>query len=560
MGIPSYFAWLARRHRNGLITQSPKDPITNLFLDFNGFIHTSAYRAIELIPESDITDTDLIYTTVIRETIAALEKVIRDSAPTGVILIAIDGVAPRAKIKQQRLRRYRTVIEKQIKLDLARKYHQDTRFSYWDSNAITPGTEFMARIERELRTYIEDKPQFILSPASEHGEGEHKIYDYIRKNGIEKATIFGLDADLIMLSLLATNHCSITLMRETQSTDAKDLGGYDYLDIGFLYQAIVSEMNPECITDDKPMAEIAHNYIIDYVIMCFMMGNDFIPHSISIKIHHDGISELVELYKTLAASDEFLYIPAREDGVGYLNIGLFYRIVRYLAGQETEMVRKSYHYHTTFVPRFEATTDYERELENVKYYPIYNRPEFTPNDHDWETQYYHICFDGATIDNICQKYIDAIAWNANYYIEKRVEWSWYYPYDMPPLWTWLGGYLNRITYTESNRQGRLMTSTNTGMRRGIGLIPCTDKLYIPIPPPLKSEPYPAVLQLCIALPPFSHKLLPKEIQRIAADHPEIYPTKFHFFTLMRKFFYETDPILPEINDTVIRKYIENRIG
>ena len=62
--------------------------------------------------------------------------------------------------------------------------------------------------------------EIIISGSNIHGEGEHKIFKYIRdypeKHNGQNTIIYGLDADLIMLSI---NHLPISpniyLFRET---------------------------------------------------------------------------------------------------------------------------------------------------------------------------------------------------------------------------------------------------------------------------------------------------------------------------------------------------------
>ena len=73
--------------------------------------------------------------------------------------MAIDGVAPRAKLNQQRSRRFRSakdLAEATKDLDLS---SQDggKGSTVFDSNCITPGTEFMARVSDTIKYFIRKK-------------------------------------------------------------------------------------------------------------------------------------------------------------------------------------------------------------------------------------------------------------------------------------------------------------------------------------------------------------------------------------------------------------------
>merc|ERR1711998_220060 len=101
----------------------------------------------------------------------------------------------------------------------------------FDSNCITPGTEFMYRLSSAFRDWIQMKvnndPEWqlgcdvIFSGSGVPGEGEHKIMNFIRKMKHDTSyedsnlrhCLYGLDADLIMLGLVSHER-QFTLLRE----------------------------------------------------------------------------------------------------------------------------------------------------------------------------------------------------------------------------------------------------------------------------------------------------------------------------------------------------------
>lgn len=72
--------------------------------------------------------------------------------------MAVDGVAPRAKMNQQRGRRFRSAKEATDLIEKAKQKGEtlptESRF---DSNCITPGTAFMARLQDALKHFVKTK-------------------------------------------------------------------------------------------------------------------------------------------------------------------------------------------------------------------------------------------------------------------------------------------------------------------------------------------------------------------------------------------------------------------
>ena len=115
-----------------------------------------------------------------------LVKIVR---PQNLLFLAVDGPAPRAKMNQQRQRRFRAAKELSKALKESELKGEEVPLDPFDSNCITPGTTFMSRLTTFLDYYISKKirddsnwrtPQIILSGAEVPGEGEHKIMEYIR--------------------------------------------------------------------------------------------------------------------------------------------------------------------------------------------------------------------------------------------------------------------------------------------------------------------------------------------------------------------------------------------
>ncbi|XP_061610280.1 5'-3' exoribonuclease 2 isoform X2 [Phyllopteryx taeniolatus] len=368
MGVPAFFRWLSRKYPSIIVhcveergkecndVRIPVDTtkpnpneveFDNLYLDMNGIIHPCTHPEDKPAPKNE--DEMMV---AIFEYIDRLVNIVR---PRRVLYMAIDGVAPRAKMNQQRSRRFRASKEGMELTDEKQRMREEViqRGGYlppeeikerFDSNCITPGTEFMDNLAQCLRYYVADRVSndpgwqnitVFLSDASVPGEGEHKIMDYIRRQRGQPNhdpnthhCLCGADADLIMLGL-ATHEPNFTIIREEfkpnkprpcglcgqigheikecQGVAREKQGQHDEFagtmpvseqEFIFIRLSVLREyLSRELTMASLPFPFDFERSIDDWVFMCFFVGNDFLPHLPSLEIREGAIDRLVKIYK-----------------------------------------------------------------------------------------------------------------------------------------------------------------------------------------------------------------------------------------------------------------------
>ena len=309
MGIPSYFSFIVKNHPT-IIKKLFKGnmKINNFFLDSNSIIY-DAVRNIDFT--SDLNETT--YSKIIARVIQKIEEYISIISPDNLVVISFDGSPPIAKLEQQRNRRYKSWYQNEVHKNIFKKTSEDP----FNTAEITCGTKFMFELDSKIKNYFVKPEKYnvkkiIVSGSNEIGEGESKIFDCIRNSSHVKKDstniIYGLDADLIMLSInnLPVNK-NIYLFRETpefiQSIDSSLEPNEHYvLDIPLLAESITLDMN----NDVELTEEQRHKKVYDYIFICFFLGNDFMPHFPSINIRTGGVHKMLNAYKATVGPDEIL--------------------------------------------------------------------------------------------------------------------------------------------------------------------------------------------------------------------------------------------------------------
>ncbi|KAK7263444.1 hypothetical protein RJT34_31034 [Clitoria ternatea] len=335
MGVPSFYRWLANKYPR--VVQDVVDPTMhntttnngvaleydNFYIDMNAIIHPCFHPDdVHNIPRATTFED------VFRNVFEFVDRLVHVVRPRKLLYMAIDGVAPRAKMNQQRSRRFQAAKDNEIREaeeDRLRKQYEmegkqvlpkeESQVS--DSNVITPGTEFMHELSKALQNYISSRISsdllwkdimVILSDANVPGEGEHKIMSYLRKQRCldeydpnTRHCLYGSDADLIMLAM-ATHEPHFSILREdvplqqqpkivVESFNLK----LKYLHIWLLREYLELDMK---IEDPPKNFSIEFERIVDdFVFMCFFAGNDFLPHMPSLEIHEGAIDLLLTVYK-----------------------------------------------------------------------------------------------------------------------------------------------------------------------------------------------------------------------------------------------------------------------
>ena len=540
MGIPQYFGWLSRKYDSDIISGSIEN-IQHFYFDFNCLIY-HCYAHLEykkLLPKS-IPERQ---SELIEEVIKYTKKVIDVVKPQKSVAICVDGVVPMAKMHQQRLRRYKGPILKEWENDMKKKYgvYQEELL---DTNQITPGTPFMNQLGEALKAAIErgyfGSLAVTLSDASYPGEGEHKVMNMIRANRIpktERICIYGLDADLIMLSLTLTEN-EIWLIRENMHIGKKESSAeFLFVSVMNLSNLIYREMSNIMMEKLKISGLIKSRLINDYVFMGFLLGNDFLHSIPSLSIQQNGIDFVMNMYASCYGKCKN-YLLSVVNNRTRVNNGFLKMMYENLSrSEESNLTFLNKRKKAPHPPNFDDHYSEEKwKWDRVPYNPLFEKC-FSVIDYQnsgWKKKYYQLFFDiniddendMVCLEDICRNYFEGMMFVVRYYFDGEISWNWYNPYPVCPFASDLNEYLKN--YSDLN-----VIQLDKGV------------------------PFTPFEQLMMVLPRRSGDHLPRCL-RDEMNGEELvlfYPEEFEWIAWEKVMLYSVEPKLPLLDIQLIRSVV-----
>lgn len=505
MGVKHFYPWYKKKCGECIKNECPSR-VDTLAIDLNGLFHICAqkvfrYGAVStLLIQKNRGLTGQSNIVLFKEICAKIERLRHEIKPLKKLILCVDGVAGCGKMYQQRQRRFKTGLTMDV--------------NAFNPNSFTPGTKLMDHLTKYIDWYIRNMMtnskqwqdlEIIFSNEKVPGEGEHKIMQYLRAYGEKEETIcvYGLDADLIMIGLLLPLS-DVYIAREP------DYGFLEFVHLGRLRTSIGEKM--KWSADEKPFdVRLALN---DFILMSFLVGNDFLPTLPTISIVDGALDIVIEIY--LQVGKHYGHLTAFHDNTIVFCREAMMAFFTEFSTREKSLIEKKYNSQQAFFPD-------PLVLRNLRIIHQKNIVNFIKYREDYYKSKFRYCPD-FSIEEAVRHYLDGMNWVLNYYKNGIPDWTWFYPYFYGPFLTDFPKVLE--TYTSP----RFV-------------------LHTPVDP---------FLQLLMVLPENSKNLIPSVLADVSTHLKKYFPDVIEIDLTGKKKEWEGVVILPIIHLQDFEKYYHER--
>lgn len=574
MGIPTFFRSILQNNKS-IIQGAVADGVVDyFFIDFNSLVYNTWNKIRKTIKTQD---ENIIHDSLISSTILTTCHMVNDIVqPKKYVYISMDGVAPRAKMVQQRSRRYKSVQLKEVLKAKMMELDMEKEIEWDPSPNICPGTKFMEKLSAAFRSAMKQGKfncQVLLSDVTCPGEGEHKFLKRIRtihqttETQDDGVVIYSPDGDMISLALLThKNNTRIMRIPEPKSPlEARFCKDFEfiYCDLNQVRADFFKQLTETYQTDKIDDLRILN----DYNFLLFMVGNDFVPSLPFLKIRSGGLDLLIKIYNQVRPQiqDYLIDYDPMTQKIPKIHKEFFLNLVLVLSKMENGEMMKEYNQILQeqgggsnnkrardeesmtplqlFQSRFEHMCFFNPKHPEVdKYRHLPNLINYHAPKHEWKAQYYQHFFGVNSADpkeyneartKIVTNYFESLMFTLKYYLCGCPCYDWSYEYRASPIpsdmYTVLSKHhfdLNSITF--------------------------------------QNKPsYSPLEQLMFILPPQMSFLLPVPLREIMTNPSlgctDYYPTTFTIDALAGVKYIYSEAVLPEIDSDRLRTVIANKI-
>ena len=487
MGVPTFFRKIINDYPDTIKSWQTLKHVDYFYIDFNAIVYNIVAGIDKKTANKDYEKVILAdVNTYLQKIICTIVK------PQKGVYIAFDGSVPRAKMIQQRFRRFKGVKDK-IYFDKLKEKHGIEKTYQFDTTVLSPGTEFMTKLSANMTAFIKKgelykhkKITITLSDTLVPGEGEHKFMPEIRKL-VEKepesvVVVQSPDADVIILSI-STHKENIYIMRSPTVQDKDLINKFNGEEFLYLNVNKTKDYFTETLTQEYNGKIDTIRHMTDFVFMTFLMGNDFVIPAPYLKVKSKGQEILTTIYKRIFGEREENLVNIDSKGHYTLNLDFLTDVIGELAQGEDfnyqglqkqrDRKRKNPALSMREKQQEKDMTEYEKDrsrFEHQMYYSVHNpmfkkyNPEFDKINyfdpkHRWKAQYYDFFFNiedsggnkstsksnnnvgndinkgiSPEISNICMDYLKTLIFNLEYYFTGTPpSWQFFYPHRAAPV-------------------------------------------------------------------------------------------------------------------------------